>query len=204
MSTPTDRRQPPRSDVRRAAILESLDHHLQESSFESVNIADISRRAGVTRSAFYFYFENKAAAVAALAERVYDDAFLATDILTATGDPPEMRVRAACTAMFDTWEQHRYLFEAMLEARSSSLAVREMWDDDRASFVGPVAAMIADERAAGRAPAGPDATVLATLLLEFNDRMLERMTLGGALNREQTIDGVVAIWVRTVYGTTPQ
>ena len=57
------RRPPQKGDQRRSALLQSLDHHLQEGSLDSINIADISRRAGVTRSAFYFYFENKAAAV---------------------------------------------------------------------------------------------------------------------------------------------
>ena len=71
----TDRRPPQRVTSRRDALLESLDQHLQESSLESINIADISRRAGVTRSAFYFYFENKAAAVAALMEEMYDEIF---------------------------------------------------------------------------------------------------------------------------------
>jgi len=192
----TDRRQPQRSDQRRVAILESLDHHLQESSFESINIADISRRAGVTRSAFYFYFENKAAAVAALMEQMYDDAFVATDEGT-----PEERIRAATDALFDTAQRHRYLSRAMLQARASSAAVRDMWDSDRASFVPPVAAMIDAERRSGRAPDGPDPTLLATLLLEFNDRLLERLTAGGALSREQLAEGAVTIWLRTIYGT---
>ncbi len=202
--TPTDRRQPPRSDQRRVAILESLDHHLQESSFESINIADISRRAGVTRSAFYFYFENKAAAVAALMEQMYDDAFVATEQLARDGQTPVRRIRAATDALFDSWERHRYLFQAMLEARASSTAVREMWDSDRESFVPPVAAMIEAERRAGCAPDGPDPTVLATLLLEFNDRMLERLAVGGALTRDQLKEGAVTIWLRTIYGTTTE
>ena len=201
MRTFTDRRQPQRSDQRRVAILESLDHHLQESSFESINIADISRRAGVTRSAFYFYFENKAAAVAALMEQMYDDAFVATELLTTDERTPEQRIRAATDAVFDSAERHRYLSRAMLQARASSAAVRDMWDSDRASFVPPVAAMIDAERRSGRAPDGPDPTLLATLLLEVNDRVLERLTVGGALSREQLAEGAVTIWLRTIYGT---
>jgi AcrR family transcriptional regulator len=198
--TLTDRRQPLRSDRRRSAILASLDQHLQESSFESINIADISRQAGVTRSAFYFYFENKAAAVAALMEGMYDDAFRATDNLTTAPDSPRERIRAAIEALVETWERHRYLFSAMLEARGSSGAVRQMWDSDRESFVQPVAAMIEAERAAGRAPAGPSAVVLASLLQELNDRLLERLTVGGPLTREQLIEGAQTIWLRTIYG----
>ena len=197
--TLTDRRQPPRSDRRRVAILESLDQHLQESSFESINIADISRRAGVTRSAFYFYFENKAAAVAALMEGMYEDAFRATENLTRSPESPRQRIRGAISALFETWERHRYLFSAMLEARASSSAVRQMWDSDRESFVAPVAAMIEAERAAGRAPDGPAAAVLASLLQELNDRLLERLTVGGPLSRDQLIEGAVMIWLRTIY-----
>ena len=48
--------------------------------------------------------------------------------------------------------------------------MREIWDDARQSFVESVAEMIRADRAAGRAPDGLDADVLATVLLELNDR----------------------------------
>lgn len=198
--SPTDRRQPQKSDVRRSAILESLDHHLRTEGFDGVNIADVTRRAGVTRSAFYFYFENKAAAVAALLEPMYDDGFLASDILTATTHPPRDRIRAMLEALLDTVDQHRYLLEAMLEARATNAAIRRVWDDARDSFITELSAMIAAERASGRAPDGPPADVLAVLLLEFNDRLLERYTVGGRLSRDQLIDGAEALWMGTLYG----
>ena len=40
------------------------------------------------------------------------------------------------------------------------------------------------------------------MLLELNDRVLERMALGGALTRDQQVEAVVAIWLRTIYGST--
>ncbi len=198
--SPTDRRQPQKSDLRRGAILASLDHHLRESGFDGINIADVTRRAGVTRSAFYFYFENKAAAVAALLEPMYDDGFIANDILTATADTPAHRIRAMLEALLDTVEQHRYLLAAMLEARATSAAVRQVWDDARDSFIPALAAMIAAERADGRAPDGPATDVLAGILLEFNDRLLERYTIGGGLTRDELLEGAETIWLRTIYG----
>ena len=42
--------------------------------------------------------------------------------------------------LFDTWERHRHMFRAMLEARGHSLAVRAFWDEARLSFVDAVAA----------------------------------------------------------------
>lgn len=197
-----------RGDARRTALLESLDEILREqdlhdSSLDSVNIAEISRRAGVTRSAFYFYFENKQAAVAALMEEMYDAAFVATGELSGDATPAD-NIAATITGLFDAWESHQHVFRAMLDARATSPAVRELWDSDRQSFVGPVAEMIEAERAAGRAPAGVDATSVATVLLELNDRMLERLALSGASARPQLQEAVIEIWLRTIYGRTDQ
>jgi len=193
-----------RGDRRRTALLEALDHHLREisttqGSLDSINIADISRRAGVTRSAFYFYFENKASAVAALMEEMYDESSAAADHLRGDG-PPAENIEAMVRALFSSWDKHEHLFRASLDARATSATVRELWDNDRESFVPVVASMIEAERRAGAAPPGVDATALASVLLELNDRMLERLALGGPLEREPMVEAVVAVWLHTIYG----
>jgi AcrR family transcriptional regulator len=196
-----DRRPPQKGDQRRSALLQSLDQHLQESSFDSINIADISRRAGVTRSAFYFYFENKAAAVAALMEELYDEIFAVSRQLTSGEGTPERRIGTMVSGLFDATVRHEHLFAAMLDARATSQPVREMWDADLQSFVEPLAEMIRSERKARRAPKGPDPVGLATMLLELNDRALERLVRGGSLTAEQQAEAVTAIWLRTIYGS---
>jgi AcrR family transcriptional regulator len=193
-----------RGDRRRTALLEALDQHLRQmdparSSLDSINIADISRSAGVTRSAFYFYFDNKASAVAALMEEMYDESMVAADLLRGDG-PPAERVEAMVRGLFSAWERHEHIYRAMYDARATSSAVRELWDNDRESFVPVIAQVIDDERRAGRAPDGLDAAHLASVLLELNDRMLERLALGGPLGRDDLVDAVVAVWVHTIYG----
>jgi AcrR family transcriptional regulator len=200
MRSATDRRPPARGDQRRSALLRSLDEHLLDASLESVNIADIARAAGVTRSAFYFYFENKQAAVAALVEDMYDEAVAATALLGGS-DAPAQNIEATIRALFGAWERHQHIYRAMLDARATSAAVREMWESDRASFVPLVAEVIAAERTAGRAPDGPDASDLATVLLELNDRALERLARGDGLSREALTDTVVHVWLSSIYGS---
>ena len=202
MRSQTDRRPPQRSDHRREAILDALDGWLREESLEAINIAEISRQAGVTRSAFYFYFENKGAAVAALMERMVDEVFAVSSAFTSAEDSPQGRIHAMLDGLFASWEGHRHMFKAMLDVRGTSASVRDIWDNARESFVESVAEMIRTDRAAGRAPAGVDAEVLASILLELNDRLLERLTLGGALTREQLLDGAAAVWLRSIYGIT--
>ena len=149
-----------------------------------------------------FLLREQGAAVAALLEPMHDDVFVATDVLTSTAEPPQWRIRTMIETLVQTGENNRYLFQAMLEARAGNSAIRELWDRARESFVPHVAAMIEDERAAGRAPEGPSPELLAIMLLEFNDRLLERLTLGGTLSPEQLIEGAETIWLRTIYGTT--
>jgi AcrR family transcriptional regulator len=198
----TDRRPPQRSDYRREAILDALDTWLKESSLEAINIAEISKQAGVTRSAFYFYFENKGAAVAALMERMIDETITVNDQFTSAVDSPRRRIYAMLDGLFAMRARHHHLFKAMLEVRGSSSSVRDIWDGARASFTESIAEMIRADRAAGRAPAGLDADVLAAVLLEVNDRLLERLTLGGTLTSAQLKDGAAAIWLSAVYGIT--
>jgi AcrR family transcriptional regulator len=198
----TDRRPPQRSDYRREAILDALDTWLQESNLDVINIAEISKQAGVTRSAFYFYFENKGAAVAALMERMIDETIVVNEHFTAAEDAPRRRIYAMLDGLFEMRARHHHLFKAMLEVRGSSSSVRDIWDGARASFTDSIAEMIRRDRAAGRAPDGLDPDVLAAVLLEVNDRLLERLTLGGTLTSAQLKDGAAAIWLSSVYGIT--
>jgi len=189
-------------DQRRAALLESLETLLRESRLEDINIADISRRAGLTRSAFYFYFESKHLAVAALMEEIYGAALTATARLADPSLPAQERVSAMVSTLFDSVEEHAHLFLATLEARGQSAALRQLWDADRSSFTAMVAQVIRDEREAGRAAPGADPLALASMLLDLNDRALERL-VEGALPRADLEEAIVSIWVRSLFDTPP-
>ncbi|WP_158883331.1 TetR/AcrR family transcriptional regulator [Amycolatopsis anabasis] len=200
-----DRRRPNRGDQRRKALLRALDQLLCEGSLASINVRDISRKADVTRSAFYFYFENKAIAVAALCNEMYQEAFTASENLLSGDGTPAERIGRTIAGLFEAWAKHRHVFRAMLDARDADETVRELWDRDRESFIPQIATMIEGERAAGRAPDGPDARLLATILLELNDRALERLSRGGPSTApvDQLREALVTVWLRTLYGRYP-
>lgn len=195
-----DRRSVNRGDMRRAALLEALDQLLREHTLEEVNVAEISRRAGVTRSAFYFYFESKATAVLALMAELYDDASDATDLLVKAEGDPLQRIRSVITTLFDAVDRTPHTYRALLEARAGSPGVRELWEAGRKDFATMVAEMIERERAAGRALDGPDAAALAAVLLDVNDHAVERHALGAGPPREQHIDALTHLWISSIYG----
>lgn len=195
---------PTKGDERRTALLGALQALLREvDSVESINVADLSRRAGVTRSAFYFYFENKATAVGALMEVIYDEAAEAGAWLTDVSRDPTERISMSISHLFDVTERHRHLYRAVLEARATNASVREMWEADRVSFEESVTGMIDAERALGRAPNGVDARTLAAVLLDVNDRNMERRVVGPCPDHDVHVEAVTSIWVRSIYGTHP-
>lgn len=198
---PLERRSSAKGDERRTALLRALDDLLRKHTLDEVNVAEISRRAGVTRSAFYFYFESKATAVAALMEELYDDAADGAHRLVDAEGDPETRIREVIESLFDAVDRRPHAYRALLEARVSSTTVREVWDTERAGFAAAVAGMIAKERSAGRAPAGADAQALASVLLELNDRAVARHALGGGPPRAAHVDALTSVWLRSIYGS---
>jgi AcrR family transcriptional regulator len=195
-----DRRGTNKGDARRDALLTAFDELLREQSLDDINVAEISRRAGVTRSGFYFYFESKALAVMALMQELYDAAADANEMLVKAEGDPEERIRAAIALLFDTVDSSPHTYRALLEARGSNPDVRQMWDAGLADFAAVIAGMIETERAAGRAIEDPDADAVAAVLLDLNNHALERHALGSGPPREQHIDALVSIWLRTIYG----
>ncbi|WP_159149777.1 TetR/AcrR family transcriptional regulator, partial [Dietzia lutea] len=81
----------PRGDRRREALLAALDDRLKTTALDDISVADLTESAGITRSAFYFYFDSKAAAVGVLLAMVQDEAHAAVE--TAVRGEGDFRTR---------------------------------------------------------------------------------------------------------------
>ncbi|MEV6595555.1 TetR/AcrR family transcriptional regulator [Actinoplanes sp. NPDC051346] len=191
-----------RGDKRRDALLRALDELLHESNLESITIADITARAGVTRSGFYFYFADKAACMAALGAHVYVASVAAAAHLSDESLTAAQRIERMVYDLTVSVRRHHYLYRAMLDARRHSSAIREMWDSYLESFVAPMAQYIDGERAAGHAPDGPHSHTLAALLLGLSDRVLESLGPTDTPDDRRRLDALATIWLRAIYGTS--
>ncbi|MEU7814983.1 TetR/AcrR family transcriptional regulator [Pseudonocardia sp. NPDC049154] len=200
-STERDWLRPSKGEERRADLLHALEGMLAERRLAEIGVDDIAGAAGVRRTAFYFYFANKAAAVAALLEDAFDALIAgAQDFLGRGGDPIEA-LRDALTALWESWRVRRSVMLAMFDARDIDESVRGIWDEWLESFVEPVGAVVREERATGRAPAGPDPAVLVRLLVGMNASALERWCRGGHDEvPADVVEGMVHVWVTALYG----
>lgn len=192
-----------KGDQRLAALLEALEQLLAERPIADIGIGDITREAGISRPAFYFYFESKTAALATLVDQVREQ-MLAIPMVTdeRTGDVAA-DVRRSIQIVTDTWLEHRHLCAAMIESASSDPAIRDAWATWMETFIGPTVEYIEGERAAGRAPDGPPAEDLARTLAWANERNFYRVLTPGPSEAE--VDALVtslsALWFGAIYGT---
>ncbi|HEV3055423.1 MAG TPA: TetR/AcrR family transcriptional regulator [Solirubrobacteraceae bacterium] len=157
---------PRRGDQRRAALLSALDGLLATRSLSQIGIAEITRAAGVTRSAFYFYFPSKAAAVAALLSEFYDEMqHAAAGWYEGGPGTPLERLRTGFAATIALWHERAGLLVAMLDAIGTDPEVREIWSSWIDGFIDRIAVRVSEERAAGLARGSADPRALATVLM---------------------------------------
>lgn len=201
LAPPPERRRPRKGEERRSALLAALEQLLEEKPLAEISVEEITAKAGVTRPAFYFYFQTKAAAAAALIRNLYSEMITATTVFfdVDTGSPRE-RLRQSLSSGAQAWHEHGKLVCALFDAAADPdiRVTLENWTDE---FIGFTATRIEEERIAGRAPAGVPAAPLATVLINMNLRSFEQ----DARNRasmpeiEQTVDALVDVWAAALY-----
>ena len=195
-STPTS----PRGDRRREAILAALDERLRTTALDDISVADLTDAAGITRSAFYFYFESKAAAVTMLLVVVNTEALKATEMIIRGEGEFRTRVIEALELLTDRVLQNAHIYRALLTARTQHEPTREVWDAGRRTMAATIAEFITAEREACRAPEGADAALLAEGLIHINETVLERLVYHPEGPREPLLTTAADMWVRSIYG----
>lgn len=190
----------PRGDRRREALLAALDERLRTTALDDISVVDLTVAAGITRSAFYFYFDSKAAAVGVLLAAVQDEARAAVDTIVGGEGDFRTRVAGALEKLTDRVLENAHIYRALLTARSKHEQTRALWDEGRTVLAAPIAAFLRDERAAGRAPDGVDPEALAVGLIHINETVLEQLAYEIDGPRKPLLTVATDMWVRSVYG----
>lgn len=196
---------PTRGEQRRERLLQALEKLLATQPFSTIEVVDITRAAGVSRSAFYFYFPSKAAAVGAMLGDVFGEIAEVLDQWTELGDNVAERRRDVFDSLervVAIWRQHAPLMAAMFDAASTDPEVSAMFDGHIDSFVAGSAARIRHERAVGEAPDGPEPEALARILVGMNVKALERdmrAIARGEPTGEDLAPMLAFVWDRVLY-----
>src|SRR3989442_4586656 len=95
----------------RAATLELVER----LPFKDLTVDRIARAAGISRTAFYFYFRSKQDVLRAAIEKVTEDAFQETDRWWHGKGHPRDLIRTAVQGVVDVYRRHEHLNRAIQE-----------------------------------------------------------------------------------------
>lgn len=195
---------PAKGDRRRQAIRDAVERLLDERTIAQLSVEDIAAAAGISRSGFYFYFENKYTALSeALGDVSADMARSASDFFSNSHEPPEVFVPRALAGVAEQWCTHAALLSAIVDAAHSDDGARVVWDDFIEGFRREIATAIRAERDSGRGlPGPPSADALAGTLLLMNLGVL--FSAGrqrpAPADLEETVESLTHVWLASIWG----
>lgn len=196
----------PSGDEREEAILLGAERLMQERSFASLSIEDLAASAGLSRSAFYFYFSSKDDVLLALLDRVISEADQRVALLPRDFEPdPAAAWRRVIGTYVEVFASHRAVAVATLSVRLHNDQVDQLWTSSMIAWVGYTSEAIAGERLRGVAPQGVDARNLAIALNLMNERVLSSVFVGEnpLIAQSDVPDVLTSIWLQSIYGTRP-
>ena len=185
-----------------AAVLEATEALLTEgATFADLGIERIATRAGISRTAFYFYFKDKRELLMRLTEDVNALLFEQADIwFSGDGDPVE-DLRQALRNISALYDEHNVLLRAIVEVSAYDDEVAVFWRATLGRFVDATQRRIDAETERGRAVCElPRETAFA--LTWMTERTLyQQLVQADPMPRADVVDALAGIWARGVYGS---
>ena len=97
------------------------------ASYADLNIERIATRAGISRTAFYFYFRDKRELLMRLTEEVNELLYQQADIWFSGAGEPEPEMREALTNIAALYAEHGVLLRAIVEVSTYDEEVAQFW-----------------------------------------------------------------------------
>jgi AcrR family transcriptional regulator len=186
----------------RERMLAALRELLDERRFESISVADVIARAGVSRASFYFYFPGKQAALAELVRRAVGQGREAATPWTDSPMAPTEALRAGVAGGADLWHDNAGVLKAIVESWGADDQLRELWLAQMALFTDAAVARIEADPVALRTLAGQDVRAVAAALSWLGERLYYLAAAGVAPfdDREVLVRTLTHAWVSALYG----
>ena len=169
-------------------------------SFQELKIERIATAAGLSRTAFYFYFTDKRELLMRLAEditaRLYEQA---DHWFSSTDDDPAAQMHDAIDAIAELYAEHGPLLRAIVEVSTYDEEVAVFWRALLQRFADATTQRIEAEQAAGRSAALPAAATGFALVWMTERSFYQQLVQGAPVPREELVAALDGIWLRSIY-----
>jgi AcrR family transcriptional regulator len=185
-----------------AAVLEATEALLGDGlSYPELGIERIATRAGISRTAFYFYFHDKREVLLRLADDVADRLYGEADIWFSGQGDAEDELRQAIGNVARLYREHGAVLRAIVEGATFDEEIARFWHTILARFVDATRQRIEAEQRAGRAAATQGAATAFALCWMTERVFHQQIVQDEPLATGELVDALAGVWVRGVYGT---
>jgi AcrR family transcriptional regulator len=202
---PRGRKRELRGDLRQRRLIDALVEELESGkSFAALSINDLTRRAGLSRPGFYFYFQSKEEVLLAALSEGREQLFeVARSLEDARGRKPLDLVKETLGRAIRIRRQHQPLQRAFAEAAATHPEIWAFLEDTVEAMVGPLSALVVRLRAERKRPISEAAAQrLVRALLWANERNVHRAIVGSLSSREwaELTETLSTIWTCSILG----
>jgi TetR/AcrR family transcriptional regulator, ethionamide resistance regulator len=187
-----------------ARVLEATEGLLGEgASYTDLSGERIATRAGISRTAFYFYFHDKRELLMRLTEEVADLLYAEGDAWWSGEGDGAAQLDSALRKVIALYREHGVLLRAVVEAAAVDDAVAGFWRALVGRFIEASRRRIEAEQTAGRIVPMPAEEVAFSLSWMTERACYQRLVQGADLADDAFTAGLVRIWTGALYGRTP-
>lgn len=190
---------PTKGDQREAAILDATRGLLVDSTVNDLTIDAIAKSAGISRTAFYFYFPTKQAVIAALLDGLWEE-FGGTHAWLTSEGPDRDGLLEHHRLVAAVWREHLPILSCTTGLNLEYEPLVAWVDRAHERFVGALGAKIRRDQQAGLAPAGVAPEVLAEMVSDLRDARLRVIAVLEGSAYEQAVADLTEVVLRMVYG----
>lgn len=194
----------PPSTAKRAQVQEAVLAATEEllgagGSFQDLKIERIATAAGISRTAFYFYFKDKRELLIRLAEDITGELYGQADAwFSGVDGGPEDQVSEALSAIARLYFEHGPLLRAIVEVSTYDEEIATFWRAMLQRFADATESRITTEQQAGRAPRMPAAPTAFALVWMTERTFYQQMVQGAPVDREELVAALNGIWLRSI------
>lgn len=183
-------------------VLQAVDDLLRGGArWNDLSIERIARTAGISRTAFYFYFRDKRELLMRLVVGVSDEVMKASVWFAQPQDidDPEL-LHQALLSVRDVFNAHGELLRAVVEVSAVDEQVATFFRDLQATFAQLTAERAMALRDAGLARPIEPADVTGSALMAMTEKTFYEWQVRGTDVTDAHIDALAEVWRRAIYG----
>jgi AcrR family transcriptional regulator len=182
------------TDVR-SALIRLLE---EGTTFKDLTVDELARAAGLSRTAFYFYFPGKSEVLMSAAAELAEETAAEADRWWHGEGRPQELVRAALEGIVNVYMRHAAVLRTAVEVTTYDPRFATFYNQLMEQFVRATADQLQRDREAGLLRDDIDPVAVAESLVWMVERS-NNVFIGHGRSPEAHVDALTTVWVHALY-----